>query len=330
MAQKMGNGGHGMEDYNPETGRYISDGEPNTYYDNPEEQANRLFGAPQNIFKLEDLLEEEYRQRGGRKTTRLIGMSDKERKDFFNRLLEKDKEVYGEDFINRANDGRKPTIYDNSEEREALRKQWVRDEMAKQQSSRKIQHGRHAVLMLGLPGSGKSSLSNPILESNGAYEIDSDIFKTRYIPEFKSDPTMSGKTQKEASILADNMQRQALEDGANVLIGKVGGSPSSIEKVVERLKEYGYTIDVVYNDLPAQEAERRNDLRFQGNLKKGNGQARYVPREVVYRSDYGIVKTINALARNKDIGGMLIYSNDVPYGQQPKHLQTIGEPKEVL
>ena len=285
MAQKMGNGGHGMEDYNPETGRYISDGEPNTYYDNPEEQANRLFGAPQNIFKLEDLLEEEYRQRGGRKITRLIGMSNKERKDFFNRLLEKDKEVYGEDFINRANDGRKPTIYDNSEEREALRKQWVRDEMAKQQSSRKIQHGRHAVLMLGLPGSGKSSLSNPILESNGAYEIDSDIFKTRYIPEFKSDPTMSGKTQKEASILADNMQRQALEDGANVLIGKVGGSPSSIEKVVERLKEYGYTIDGGYNDLPAQEAERRNDLRFQGNLKKGNGQARYVPREVVYRSD---------------------------------------------
>lgn len=330
MAQKMGNGGHGMEDYNPETGRYISDGEPNTYYDNPEEQANRLFGGPQNIFKLEDLLEEEYRQRGGRKITRLIGMSNKERKDFFNRLLEKDKEVYGEDFINRANDGRKPTIYDNSEEREALRKQWVDDEIAKQQSSRKIQHGRHAVLMLGLPGSGKSSLSNPILESNGAYEIDSDIFKTRYIPEFKSDPTMSGKTQKEASILADNMQRQALEDGANVLIGKVGGSPSSIEKVVERLKEYGYTIDVVYNDLPAQEAERRNDLRFQGNLKKGNGQARYVPREVVYRSDYGIVKTINALARNKDIGGMLIYSNDVPYGQKPKHLKTIGKPKEVL
>lgn len=330
MAQKMGNGGHGMEDYNPETGRYISDGEPNMYYDNPEEQANNLFGERQHIFKLEDLLEEEYRQRGGRKITRLIGMSKEERKDFFNRLLEKDKEIYGEDFINRANDNREPTIYDNSEEREALRKQWVDDEIEKQQSLRKIQHGRHAVLMLGLPGSGKSSLSNPILENNGAYEIDSDIFKTRYIPEFKADPTMSGKTQKEAGILADNMQRQALEDGANVLIGKVGGSPQSIQKVINRLKEYGYTIDVVYNDLPAQEAERRNDLRFQGNIKKGNGQARYVPREVVYRSDYGIVKTINALARNKDIGGMLIYSNDVPYGTKPKHLKTIGKPKEVL
>lgn len=333
MAQKVGNGGHGMEDYSPETGKYISDGEPNTYYDNPEENAmDKLFGMSHNSkpFRVEDVLNEAYSGRGGRKYSRLIGMSEEERQFFFDKLLEKDKEVYGEDFIKKSTDDRPDTIDDMSEERQKLRNEWVNSEIDRQNSIRKIQHGRHAVIILGLPGSGKSSLSNPILENNGAYEIDSDIFKTRYIPEFKSDPTMSGKTQREAGILASDMKETALHEGANVLIGKVGGSYKSIKEIVDDLNDYGYTIDIVYNDLPGEETEKRNDNRFMSNMRKGNGQARYVPRRVIYQSEYGVFKTINALSRNDKINGMLIYSNDVPYGEKPKHLKTIGNPKEVI
>lgn len=333
MAQKMGNGGHGMEDYSPETGRYVSDGEPNKYYDNPEENAvDKLFGVSSNssLFRIEDVLNDAYSDRGGRKYNRLIDMNKEEREAFFDRLLEKDKEVYGEDFIKKATDSRPETIDDKSEDREKLRRQWVDTEIDRQKSIREIQHGRHAVIMLGLPGSGKSSLSNPILKNNGAYEIDSDIFKTGYIPEFKADATMSGKTQKEANRLATMMKETVLHDGANVLIGKVGGNYSAIKEIVDNLKDFGYSIDVVYNDLPGEETEQRNDTRFMNNMKRKNGKARYVPREVIYRSEYGVFKTINALARNDKINGMLIYSNDVPYGEKPKHLKTIGKPKEVL
>lgn len=37
MPKKLGNGGNSLEEYSSETGKYISDGEPNKYYDNPKE-----------------------------------------------------------------------------------------------------------------------------------------------------------------------------------------------------------------------------------------------------------------------------------------------------
>ena len=37
MPEKLGNGGHGREEYDPNTGKYIADGEPNKVYNNPKE-----------------------------------------------------------------------------------------------------------------------------------------------------------------------------------------------------------------------------------------------------------------------------------------------------
>lgn len=38
MPEKLGNGGHGPENYDPNTGKYETDGQPNKSYDNPEEE----------------------------------------------------------------------------------------------------------------------------------------------------------------------------------------------------------------------------------------------------------------------------------------------------
>lgn len=43
MPQKLGNGGHSQETYDPSTGKYIEDGKENKYYDNPGE---KIFSAP--------------------------------------------------------------------------------------------------------------------------------------------------------------------------------------------------------------------------------------------------------------------------------------------
>lgn len=38
MPKKPGNGGHGPEEYDVNTGKYVADGQPNKYYDNPKEK----------------------------------------------------------------------------------------------------------------------------------------------------------------------------------------------------------------------------------------------------------------------------------------------------
>lgn len=38
MPEKLGNGGHSLENYDPNTGKYKTDGVPNKYYDNPDEK----------------------------------------------------------------------------------------------------------------------------------------------------------------------------------------------------------------------------------------------------------------------------------------------------
>lgn len=38
MPQKLGNGGYSQEQYDPNTGKYVADGKPNSSYDNPQEK----------------------------------------------------------------------------------------------------------------------------------------------------------------------------------------------------------------------------------------------------------------------------------------------------
>lgn len=41
MPEKLGNGGHSLENYDPNTGKYKTDGVPNKYYDNPDEKLSQ-------------------------------------------------------------------------------------------------------------------------------------------------------------------------------------------------------------------------------------------------------------------------------------------------
>ena len=48
MPEKMGNGGNGPEEYNPENGQYVADGKENKYHDNPTENKPKLTSLPKN------------------------------------------------------------------------------------------------------------------------------------------------------------------------------------------------------------------------------------------------------------------------------------------
>lgn len=47
MPEKLGNGGHSQEQYDPNTGKYVVDGVPNKYYDNPDE--SKIIGGKRDL-----------------------------------------------------------------------------------------------------------------------------------------------------------------------------------------------------------------------------------------------------------------------------------------
>lgn len=49
MPEKLGNGGHGPENYDPNTGKYETDGQPNKSYDNPEENILGSLGIEEEL-----------------------------------------------------------------------------------------------------------------------------------------------------------------------------------------------------------------------------------------------------------------------------------------
>ena len=62
MPEKIGNGGHSLENYDENTGKYVADGTPNKSYNNPEEQtAMKMFGlsSDESIEDVDDWMFED-------------------------------------------------------------------------------------------------------------------------------------------------------------------------------------------------------------------------------------------------------------------------------
>ena len=62
MPEKIGNGGYGQENYDPNTEKYVADGTPNKSYKNPEEEkAMEMFGlsSGESVEDVDDWEQEE-------------------------------------------------------------------------------------------------------------------------------------------------------------------------------------------------------------------------------------------------------------------------------
>lgn len=119
---------------------------------------------------------------------------------------------------------------------------------------------RQATVILGPPASGKSSVANPIARHQGAMIIDSDEVK-KTLPEFAGG-IGANAVHEESGMIAKEVLSLAVDDGANIVIPKVGGSVSSIDKVVSQLAKDGYSVRIVNMAVSADEAYTRMLKRF--------------------------------------------------------------------
>ena len=195
-----------------------------------------------------------------------------------------------------------------------------------------IRNEKKALVVTGLPASGKSGIANELADKLGAIILDSDFAK-RKIPEFENGPGSASLVHDESDMIifgSDQLKippnfkplfQLALEKNLNLVIPKIGHNLKSINRLGETLKSFGYETHLICVHLDRVKATIRAINRF---IQTG----RYVPLGLIfdgYANDplntYFLLK--DAIDLEKvfyDSFGLI--SNDVPMGDSPKYLQS--------
>ena len=161
-----------------------------------------------------------------------------------------------------------PTDTINTPERRELRTQVADNLYGKDLDKRK--HNREATIILGLPGSGKSTFANPLID-DGALEIDPDLAK-RQLPEFQGG-LGAFATHEESSAITRNVLHKAITNGDNFVWPRID-SPDKVVADLKSLKDAGYKINVKFLDSSYQNAVKGAVDRY---LREG----RYVSLETI-------------------------------------------------
>lgn len=123
-----------------------------------------------------------------------------------------------------------------------------------------VKQERKAVVVIGPPAAGKSTIANQIAMRMQAAIPDADEAK-KIMPEY-DDGIGASATHEESGYLAEIVTERLMIEGDNLVIPKVGGKAASINRLSDTLKKMGYTVDVVLMDVPPQEAFRRMIGRY--------------------------------------------------------------------
>lgn len=149
-----------------------------------------------------------------------------------------------------------------------------------------LQQNFDAYILIGLPASGKSTVSNLISESYGCFVLDSDYAK-RKIPEFHGLQFGASLVHEEATDLifgeekitgTKSVLEYVAEYGINCVIPKIGSEISSILNLQKILNLYNYNAHLILVELDRVLATKRALKRFMETK-------RYVPLGLIF-DDY--------------------------------------------
>lgn len=119
---------------------------------------------------------------------------------------------------------------------------------------------KRAVIVLGPPASGKSTIANPIARKFDAAIIDPDEAK-KLLPEYQGG-VGANAVHAESRAISNLVQEIAMEEGDNLVIPTVGGDLEKLRSQIVGLKNRGYQVDLVDVVVPAADARVRMYGRF--------------------------------------------------------------------
>lgn len=170
--------------------------------------------------------------------------------------------------------------------------------------------GKRIDFILGLPASGKSTLSNKYSKDYKARIIDADMVKERH-PKYNNGFGSDAIHTESGMITEDIIFEKALLNGDNIVFPKVGKTEVVMEELINRAKEYGYTVHLHYVSLPVEKSAFRTVLRF---LETG----RFIKPGFIL-TDLGLLpeKTYDNIKLLEGVDSYEKLSNDVARGEIP-------------
>lgn len=147
----------------------------------------------------------------------------------------------------------------------------------------KLETLRNAYIVIGLPASGKSGISNKIADEFGAMILDSDYAK-RKLPEFSKLPFGATLVHEESDkiIFGENNPEKfkslfdyCREFGSNIVIPKIGSNIEGILELITVLKKSDYNVHLTLVELDRIKATERALNRFKET-------DRYVPLGLIF------------------------------------------------
>ena len=183
-----------------------------------------------------------------------------------------------------------------------------------------VERGRRLDIVIGLPASGKSSaIVDTISYEHHSMLIDNDEAK-RQFPEFNKG-WGANTVHKESQIVEQAVFKQALSEGRNIVLPKVGSDAGKLVKsYISYAKDAGYKINVHFVDLDRNKALGRMMGRF---IHTG----RYLSPKLIdkyanERDGNRIAQAYEELKMMDVIDGYSKWDNDVGRGEKPILLET--------
>lgn len=158
-----------------------------------------------------------------------------------------------------------------------------------------VANERKATLLIGPPGAGKSHIAKKLAVATRSAFSTADDAKF-VIPEFQQ-PGGAMLVHEESTEIGQRVSRQLIEDGANIIIEKLGSNSGSITMLVDRLAREGYAVELV-----AVTADR--DTLVKRIAKRAAETGSDVPIDEVGKALSGISKTIGDMKTRADVGGV--------------------------
>lgn len=198
----------------------------------------------------------------------------------------------------KPNESTSDKFYDKEKDQWSPERQKYHDQIAEQATAGKTPpQGRppQVTITLGGTGAGKTTVTRTIMADDpNLVNIDSDANKL-LVPEYdglkKSDPQKAAaRVHDESKAISKRIIQEAVKKGLDFVYDtSTGGGGDALFK---KLKDLGYKVELVYADVPVEEAMKRARDRAT-NSKDPSNFGRFVPEDIVQKKHVDAAKAFH-------------------------------------